>query len=189
MEALPVPVVESGRKLGWKLRISGKDPAYFELRRVLPVAEFGDPENTEYYGNPDSAGKASVVAKDEAVHTPPKGSPVRNAIMDVMRFDFYKDKEQAKNNSKKILFVVYHLKVMNGWACVSSVSTQNGKEIAEPRWAVLKKVDGEWIDQEYFYKLFPYPSEEAAMNALDMKKGTVDKLLLKLPGCPKEIFR
>lgn len=188
VEELAAPVMIDGRSCGWKLKMSGKDPAYFEIRRALPVAEFGDPEKTEYFGNPGSAKAASVVAKDKAVYTPPKGSPERNAIMDVMRFDFYKDKEKAKANPKKILFVVYHLKVKDSWACVSSVPTQNGKEIAEPRWAILKKVDGEWIDQEYFDKLLPYPSEEAATNALDMSKDTVKRLLTKLPGCPKEIF-
>lgn len=188
VEALAAPVVLGGRKFGWKLKISGKDPAYLELRRVLPMVDFGDPENTEYFGNPVSAGDAVVAAKDQAAHAPPKGSPERDAIMDVMRFDFYKDKKKAGENPDKILFVVRHLKVKDGWACVNATPTKNGKEVAEPRWTVLRESKDGWEDVDYVGKLRPFAGEADAMDALDMSRETVRRLLPKLPGCPLEIF-
>lgn len=188
VEALPTPVVVDGRTCGWKLKMSGKDPAYFEIRRALPVAEFGDPEKTEYFGNPASAAPASVAGKDEAVRTPPKGSPERDAIMNVMRFDFYKDKQKARENPEKILFVVHHLKVKDGWACANVTPTRNGKEVAEPRWAVLKESKDGWGEIDYFEKLRPFAREADTLDALDMSRRTIQRLLPKLPGCPLEIF-
>jgi hypothetical protein len=120
--------------------------------------------------------------------TPPAGNPERNAIMDVLRLDFYKNKDDAKKNEKKVLFVVRHLKVKDGWACVNGLPTQRGKEVAEPRWAVLKKTKDGWVDVDYFGKLRPFATEAEAMDALDMSKETVKRLLPKFPGCPAEIF-
>ena len=188
VEELPAPVVVEGRKFGWKLKISGKNPAYFELRRALPMVDFGDPEKTEYFGNPDSAGNVSVAVKEQAVRTPLKGSPERNAIMDVMRFDFYKDKKKAVANPEKILFVAHHLKVKDGWACVNVTPTKNGKEVAEPRWAVLRESKDGWEDVDYFEKLRPFAGEADAMDALDMSRSTIQRLLPTLPGCPPDIF-
>lgn len=127
-------------------------------------------------------------AMAEEVRTPSIGSPERAAIINLMRFDFYLDKEAAVKNPKKIIFVVKHLKVKDGWACVNVQPTREGKDEGESRWKVLRLVNGGWEDVDYFSKLFPFASEEETLDALDMKSGTVDKLVLKLPGCPKEIF-
>ena len=188
VEELPAPVVVDGRSCGWKLKMSGKDPAYFEIRRALPVAEFGDPEKTEYFGNPNSAKAPSVAAKDEAVRTPPKGSPERDAIMNMMRFDFYRDKQKARENPDKILFVVHHLKVKDGWACANMTPTKKGKEVAEPRWAVLRESKNGWEKVDYFEKLRPFAREADTLDALDMSRSTIQRLLPRLPGCPPGIF-
>lgn len=188
VEALAAPVAFDGKKFGWKVKITGKDPAYLELRRSLPMVDFGDPENTEYFGNPVSTEAALLAVKDQAAHTPPKGSPERDAIMDVMRFDFYKDKNKGNANPEKILFVVHHLKVKDGWACVNVTPTKNGKEFAEPRWAVLRESKDGWEKVDYFEKLRPFAREADTLDALNMSQDTVRRLLPKLPGCPKEIF-
>lgn len=188
VEQLPAPVVVDGRSCGWKLKMSGKDPAYFEIRRALPVAEFGDPEKTEYFGNPNSAKAASVAAKDEAVRTPPKGSPEREAIMNLFRTDFYEGEKAARENPKRILFVVHHLKVKDGWACAFVTPTIDGKEFAEPRWGVFKKGKDFWVDVDYFEKLRPFAQESNTLDALDMSRSTIQRLLPKLPGCPPGIF-
>ena len=127
-------------------------------------------------------------AMADKVRTPSIGSAERAAIINLMRFDFYMDKEAAVKNPKKIVFVVKHLKVKDGWACVNVQPTREGKDEGEPRWKVLRLVDGTWVDVDYFGKLFPFASEEETLDALDMKKATVEKLVAKLPGCPKEIF-
>lgn len=122
------------------------------------------------------------------VRTPSIGSAERAAIINALRFDFYLDKEAALKNPKKIIFVVKYLKVKDGWACVNVQPTREGKDEGEPRWKVLRQIEGGWEDVDYFSKLFPFTSEEETLDALDMKKGTVEKLLVKLTGCPKEIF-
>ena len=130
----------------------------------------------------------AVFSIADEVRTPSIGSAERAAIINVLRFDFYLEKEAALKNPKKIIFVVKHLKVKDGWACVNVQPTRDGKDEGEPRWKLLRLVEGVWEDVDYFGKLFPFASEEETLDALDMKKGTVDKLLVKLPGCPKEIF-
>ncbi len=127
-------------------------------------------------------------AMADDVRTPSIGSAERAAIINALRFDFYLDKEAALKNPKKIIFVVKHLKVKDGWACVNVQPIRDGKDEGEPRWKVLRLGDGGWEDVDYFSKLFPFASEEETLDALDMKKGTVEKLLVKLTGCPKEIF-
>lgn len=124
----------------------------------------------------------------DEVRTPPIGSSERLDIINALRYDFYQEKEAAARNPKKIVFVVKHLKVKDGWACVNVQPTREGKDEGEPRWMVLRRVNDSWENVDYFGKLFPFASEEETLDALEMKKGTVDKLVAKLPGCPKEIF-
>ena len=127
-------------------------------------------------------------AMADEVRTPSIGSVERLEIINALRYDFYQEKEAAARNPKKIVFVVKHLKVKEGWACVNVQPTREGKDEGEPRWMVLRRANDSWENVDYFGKLFPFASEEETLEALDMKKGTVDKLLVKLPGCPKEIF-
>lgn len=131
---------------------------------------------------------AAARSTAEEVRTPPIGSSERLDIINVLRYDFYQNKEAAAKNPKKIIFVVKHLKVKDGWACVNVQPTREGKEEGEPRWMVLRRLNDSWENVDYFGKLFPFESEEATLDALDMKKATVDKLLVKLAGCPKESF-
>ncbi|MGL5018816.1 MAG: hypothetical protein ACRDBP_11825 [Luteolibacter sp.] len=127
-------------------------------------------------------------AKPEPALTPVVGSPERTAIMNLFRTDFYEGERAARENPKRILFVVHHLKVKDGWACAFVTPTINGKEIAEPRWGVFKKGKDFWVDVDYFEKLRPFSHEAETLDALDMKKEIVARLLPKLPGCPREIF-
>ncbi len=108
--------------------------------------------------------------------------------MNLFRTGFYEGERAARENPKRILFVVHHLKVKDGWACAFVTPTIDGKEIAEPRWGVFKKGKDFWVDVDYFEKLRPFSHEDETLDALDMKKEIVARLLLKLPGCPKEIF-
>jgi hypothetical protein len=124
------------------------------------------------------------------VHTPPPGSPERQAIMDVMRLDFYSDDATAAHrNVKGILFDVRYLKVHGEWAlvCVDPVNA-DGKEIAEFRWGLLHRNAGQWSDAKYFDAIRPYPSEESAQEALDMTASTIRKIWQAFPDAPKDIF-
>lgn len=187
VENLAKPVANNGKLCDWKLKFSGKNPGFREHQKVLPQVDFGDPENG-YFGNLIAGGgKPSKQGKDTA-HTPTADSPERMAIMGVLRFDFYKDKKKARENPDKIFFVVHHLKVKDGWACVNVTPTKNGKEMGEPRWAVLRYQGESWEDVDYFDKLRPLSSEAESLDVLDMKAEIVRRLLSKLPGCPREIF-
>ena len=132
----------------------------------------------------------AVSRAEQDVHTPPPGSPERQAIMDVMRLDFYSgDATAAHRNAKGILFNVRYLKVHGDWAlvCVYPVNA-DGKEIAEFRWALLHRTAGRWSYAKYFDAIRPFPSEEAAQHALDMTASTIRKIWETFPDAPKDIF-
>ncbi len=188
VEKLARPVEFGGKSMGWKLKISGKDPAYRELKKAMPLVDFGDAENTEFFGNQESAAGKPMVAEDQAVHTPPPGSQEHNTIVDLFLRDWYRDAKKARGNPDKIVFVVHHLKVKDGWACVNATPTQKGRKVDPPRWAIFRKTGDSWVDVHYYEKLGPYASEAEAEDALGMTPATVKRLPSKLPGCPKEIL-
>ncbi len=107
----------------------------------------------------------------EDVRTPSIGSVERAAIIYVMRFDFYLDKEAAARNSKKIVFVVKHLKVKDDWACVNAQPTREGKDEGEPRWMVLRRVNDTWENVDYFGKLFPFAYGGRKTRCAGYEKG------------------
>jgi hypothetical protein len=124
------------------------------------------------------------------VHTPPAGSAERQAIMDVMRLDFYPgDAEAAHRNPKGVLFKVSFLMVHGDWACAHVDPVDGaGKRIAEPRWALLQRKDGRWTDAHYFDALRPFETDAAAENALDMNAATIRKVRAVFPDAPADIF-
>jgi hypothetical protein len=127
---------------------------------------------------------------EDAGYTPPGGSMERQAIMDVMRLDFYPgDAEAAHRNPKRILFKVTFLKVHGDWACTNvNPVDASGKQIAEPRWALLRRKSGRWEDAKYFNALRPFESDEAAETALDMNAATIRKVRTVFPDAPADIF-
>jgi hypothetical protein len=132
----------------------------------------------------------AVGRAEQGVYTPASGTPERQAIMDVMRLDFYSgDATAAHRNAKGILFNVRYLKVHGDWAlvCVDPVNAA-GKEIAEFRWGLLHRNAGQWSDAKYFDAIRPYPSEESAQDALDMTASTIRKIWQTFPDAPKDIF-
>lgn len=126
----------------------------------------------------------------QTAYTPAAGSPERQAIMDAMRLDFYPgDRAAARANPKGVVFKVLLLKVHGDWACAHVDPVDGaGKQLAEPRWALLRRQRGEWSDVNYFDALRPFASEEAAQNALEMSASTIAKVRLKFPETPHDIF-
>ena len=134
--------------------------------------------------------QCGAIYAQEMAHTPAAGSPERRAIMDVMRLDFYPgNPEAAHANPKGVSFKVVFLKVHGDWACtfVDPVDA-TGKRLAEPRWGLLRRKGGQWSNLNYFDALRPFPSEEAAQEALGMTASTVAKLRLIFPEVPSDIF-
>ena len=131
----------------------------------------------------------SILGEDSA-YTPSVGSPERQAIMDAMRLDFYPgDAEAAHRNPKKVVFKVMFLRLHDDWACthVDPVDA-TGRQIAEPRWALLRRTGGRWIDAKYFDALRPFESEEAAQEALEMNPATIRKVRSVFRDAPADIF-
>lgn len=121
----------------------------------------------------------------------PANVPEHEAIMDVMRLDFYGPggKEAAHQNARGIVFKELHYKVQGDWAltCVDPYDSQ-GNHKGEPRWGLLQKKGGEWMNVNYFEALRPFDSEDAAEYALDMSSDTVQKLWRVFPSVPHDIF-
>lgn len=133
---------------------------------------------------------ATDLFAQEGAHTPAAGSSERKAIMDAMRLDFYPvDPAAARANPKGVVFKVLFLKVHGDWACthVDPVDA-SGKQVAEPRWGLLRRRSGQWSDVSYFDNLRPFASEEAAQNALEMSASTIAKVRAVFPEAPRDIF-
>jgi hypothetical protein len=132
----------------------------------------------------------SAALAQETVHTPAAGSSERREIMDAMRLDFYPgDRAAAHANPKGVVFKVLFLKVHGDWACthIDPVDAA-GKELAEPRWGLLRRRSGQWSDVNYFDALRPFASEEAAQDALEMSASTIAKVRAAFPEAPNDIF-
>ncbi len=71
------------------------------------------------------------------LHTPPRGSAERSAILDAMR---------AKHpDLGDIVYVVSYLKVNNGWAWLEAAGqSRDGRNHYEPEQALLHRVGGHW---------------------------------------------
>ena len=133
--------------------------------------------------------QGAALAASDAAYTPAAGTAERVAIMDVMRLDFYPgDPEAAHANPQGVSFKVIFLKVHGDWACTFVEPTKTGKSYAEPRWGLLRRKGGQWSDLNYFDALRPFPSEEAAQDALGMTPSTVAKLRTVFPDAPGDIF-
>lgn len=133
---------------------------------------------------------ATDLFAQESAHTPAAGSSERQEIMDAMRLDFYSgDRAAARTNPKGVAFKVIFLKVHGDWACthVDPVDAA-GKSLAEPRWGLLRRQRGQWSDVKYFDALRPFPSEEAAQDALEMSASTIAKVRVIFPEAPNDIF-
>ena len=68
------------------------------------------------------------------MHSPPKGDPVRSAIMDAIRTEY----------SRPVLFLVHDLKVSDDWAWAEVTGTIDGRQKYEPNEYVLQKMRRKW---------------------------------------------
>jgi hypothetical protein len=108
--------------------------------------------------------------------------------MDVMRLDFYRnDPASAHSNPEAVFFKVAFLKVHGDWALVD-VEPVNAadKIIAEPRWGLLRRKFGRWVDEDYEKALNPYPLDE--FDAIDMTPKAIQYLWRAFPDVPRDIF-
>ena len=118
-------------------------------------------------------------AKDLA-HTPAKGSPERQAIMDALRKNFKAD------TGAQVIFQVHYLKVHNGWAWVDVTPLDDkGKAVAEGGPSLLHYEQAKWT----VIDLSTVPEDpDDPLGDQDASPGFIKNLRQKYPAVPTDIF-
>lgn len=123
--------------------------------------------------------------------TPQPGSKLRAALMDAIRAsDYYPDLASARRNADNILYKVDFLRVKGGWALANVTPLKDGREHAEPRWCLLRRIfPEEWRVVDYYALVSKYYKDDADFfSAIDMDKRAVGYVRKELPQIPPEIF-
>jgi hypothetical protein len=113
-------------------------------------------------------------APADAAHTPPKGSPERQAIMDALR------------GEQKVVFQVHFLKVHRGWAWADVTPLDaRGKPAAEGGPQLLHLEGGVWKVMD----LSKVPDDpDDPLGAEDASPAFVKNVQKTFPGVPADIF-
>jgi hypothetical protein len=114
------------------------------------------------------------------VHTPPRGSAERQAILDALREDY------QKSLGERVTFTVYYLRVHNGWAWID-VTPRNGKgeAVAEGGPALLHWESNRWAVKDLSVVA---DDPDDPLGAEDASPVFIRHLRDKYPGAPKDIF-
>jgi len=113
-------------------------------------------------------------------HTPVKGSPERQAIMDALRANFKLD------TGTPVIFQVHYLKVHNGWAWVDVTPLgENNKPVAEGGTSLLHYEKDKWT----VIDLSTVPADPSdPLGDQDASPGFIRNLRQKYPAVPEDIF-
>jgi hypothetical protein len=139
-----------------------------------------------------SEGQAGAVAQsDQAadeLHTPPKGSAERQALMDALREEYkgYRNSDNKPYHGS-ITFVVNYLKVHNGWAWVYAdpTSSDPNEQFGENSGFLLHEEDGQWKVK----KLPPMVDDPDDPENLDYPSPKdVQRIRKTYPSAPADIF-
>lgn len=158
-----------------------------ESKADAPSNVSGTPpaNSTQSTGAAGSSGAASGAVKEETqnreaqndevkdeLHTPPKGSAERQAIMDALRYD------------PKVVFVVNSLMVHNGWAWADVSPVENGRT-AEGGPALLHMQNGRWKAVD----LSRIPEDpDDPLEATSVTPAYIKKVRKAYPQAPADIF-
>jgi len=114
----------------------------------------------------------SGCASVNTAHTPPEGSPERDAIIQATK------NALARQGRKNLVLVVPYLKVHNGWAWIQvNPQSTNGTQHYESQSGLLQQTTKGWTLLEWM------PAEEGT----DYKKY-FNNLKAKYPSAPVDIF-
>ena len=114
----------------------------------------------------------SGCASVNTAHTPPEGSPERNAIVQATKHAL------ARQGRKNVVLIVPYLKVHDGWAWIQvNPQSANGTQHYESQSGLLQQTTKEWKLLEWM------PAEEGT----DYKKYFAN-LKAKYPSAPSDIF-
>ena len=112
---------------------------------------------------------------DVVAHTPSKGSPERQAILDALRGD-----------SRDVLYQVHYVKVHDGWCWVDTTpQDKQGHATAEGGPNLLHFDGGTWKVMD-LSKVAADPKDP--LGDMDASPGYIKNLLRVFPGAPRDIF-
>ena len=134
----------------------------------------------------ETAADNSEVADE--LHTPPKGSDERQALMDALR-DEYKTRRNidGKPYRGNITFVVNYLKVHNGWSWTYAEpqSSDPNEQFGENSGFLLHQVKGQWK----IMKVPPMVDDPDDPENLDYPtRKDVERMRKMYPSIPTDIF-
>jgi len=116
--------------------------------------------------------------KDD-LHTPAKGTPEREAIMEVLRA------EVKKETGEDVVFVVNILKVHNGWAWVDvTPNRKDGTALYEGKESLMHQEKGVWKDKT----LPPQDSDDDQRMFGDLAASTSRKFRSSIRHAPRISF-
>lgn len=163
-----------------------------------PSAQLGDDQLPQPSAPPTMSGagaseQTSAKAPESSevtdeLHTPPTGSPERQALMDALREEYYLHRKGSSRPYRgSITFVVNYLKVHNGWAWTypEPHSSDPNDEFGENNGFLLHQVDGRW----QIMKVPPMVNDPDDPENLDYPSGKdVARIRQMYPSIPKDIF-
>lgn len=124
----------------------------------------------------------------DELHTPPTGSPERQALMDALREDYYIHRSGSSRPYRgSITFVVNYLKVHNGWAWTYSEphSSDPNDQFGENSGFLLHQVNGRW----QIMKVPPMVDDPDDPENLDYPtRKDIEKIKRMYPSIPTDIF-
>lgn len=124
----------------------------------------------------------------DELHTPPTGSPERQAMMDALREEYYIHRSgSARPYRGSITFVVNYLKVQNGWAWTypEPHSSDPNDQFGESSGFLLHQVNGRW----QVMKVPPMVNDPDDPENLDYPSDKdVARIRQMYPSIPKDIF-
>lgn len=124
----------------------------------------------------------------QKTYTPATGTAERNAILNVMREDFYRSPAAAARNAESILLVVHHLRIKGRWILVHATPTISGKPVAEPRWALIQKSGNQFHNRHFRRAISAYLTRDNEHLAYEMNPLTMRLIHRAFPTCPPDIF-
>ena len=112
---------------------------------------------------------------DAVAHTPAKGSPERQAILDALRGD-----------SRDVLYQVHYVKVHNGWCWIDTTpQDKQGHATAEGGPNLVHFEGGTWKVMD-LSTVAADPKDP--LGDMDASPGYIKNLLKVFPGVPRDIF-
>jgi cell wall-associated NlpC family hydrolase len=127
-----------------------------------------------------SAALATQVPVVDELREPKRGDPERKVIMDALRAEKYPGQEA------KVIFVVKHLKIHNGWAWADVTPQDNaGKSLSDGTTALLRYDGGKWKSVD-LGKLSETSTHSTAGKGTSA--GFLKNVLSLYPDVPQDIF-